>query len=111
MPASTTWRRHGKLLVPVASRLSVSTVEAVLRAALRHVGIARLLHYQVADAVKAGKLQIILEPFEPMPAPVSLIHAARGQMPLKMRRFLDFSLPRLRGVFATLEKKGTTRRR
>lgn len=99
------------LVVPIASRLSVSTVEAAVRAALRHVGIARLLHYQVADAVKAGKLQIVLELFEPAPAPVSLIHAARGQMPLKMRRFMDFALPRLRSVVSPTQKLGTTKRR
>ncbi len=99
------------LVVPIASRLSVSTVEAAVRAVLRHVGVARLLHYQVADAVKAGKLQIVLEPFEPAPAPVSLIHAARGQMPLKMRRFLDFALPRFRSVVSPTRKQGTTKRR
>ena len=63
------------------------TVEGAVRAAIRNVGVTRLLYYQVADAIKAGKLQVILEQFEPDPAPVSLVHAARGQMPLKMRRF------------------------
>jgi DNA-binding transcriptional LysR family regulator len=84
------------LMVPVVSRLIVTTVEAAVRAALFHVGVTRLLHYQVADAIMAGGLKIILEPFEPAPAPVSLVHAARGQMPLKMRRFIDFAVPRLR---------------
>jgi DNA-binding transcriptional LysR family regulator len=84
------------LMVPVASRLLVTTVEAAVRAALLHVGATRLLHYQVADAVRAGGLKIILESFEPVPVPVSLVHAGRGQMPLKMRRFMDFALPRLR---------------
>jgi len=27
---------------------------------------------------------------------VHLMHVSRGQMPLKMRRFLDFAAPRLR---------------
>ncbi|TDK37330.1 LysR family transcriptional regulator [Rhizobium deserti] len=79
-------------------RLSVTTAEAAVRAALRHVGATRLLFYQAADAVAAGELQIILEDFEPEPVPVSLVHVARGQMPLKMRRFLDFAAPRLRNV-------------
>ncbi|RWX76098.1 LysR family transcriptional regulator [Neorhizobium lilium] len=79
-------------------RLSVTTAEAVVRAALRHVGVARLLHYQAADAIKSGALEIMLEAFEPKPAPVSLVHVARGQMPLKMRRFLDFAAPRLRDL-------------
>jgi len=33
----------------------------------------------------------VLPPFEPEPVPVNLVHGASGQMPLKMRRFLDFA--------------------
>ena len=55
-----------------------------------------MLHYQAADAVAQVKLQLILEPYEPEAAPVNLLHVSRGQMPLKMRRFLDFAAPRLR---------------
>lgn len=82
--------------VPVAPRLSVTTAEAAAQAAIRSVGIARLLHYQVADAIHSGALRIVLEAYEPEPAPIHLLHAQRGQMPLKMRRFLDFAAPRLR---------------
>ncbi|MES2058465.1 MAG: LysR family transcriptional regulator [Pseudomonadota bacterium] len=85
--------------IPIVPRLSVSTAEAAADAAIRHVGVARLLHYQVADSIAAGALQIILEAFEPEPAPINLVHTARGQMPLKMRRFLDFAAPRLRQAF------------
>lgn len=79
-----------------AARLSVSTADAAAEAAIRGAGVARLLHYQVAEAVAAGRLAIILASFEPEPAPIHLLHAARVQMPLKMRRFLDFAAPRLR---------------
>jgi len=88
-----------QLLISPSPRLSVTTVEAALRAAIRDAGVIRLFHYQVADAVKAGDLTIILEEHEQEPFPVSLLHASRGQMPLKMRSFLDFALPRLRSVF------------
>lgn len=82
--------------VSVVPRLSVTTTEAAVQAAIRGVGLAQLLHYQVAEAVEAGKLQIVLEKFEPEPAPIHLVHAVRGQLPLKMRRFLDLAAPRLR---------------
>ncbi|SFB58168.1 DNA-binding transcriptional regulator, LysR family [Rhizobium sp. NFR07] len=100
-------RRRAKLAVPVTPRLTVTTVEAAIRAAIRGAGVIRLFHYQVAQAVKAGELKIILEPYEQEPVPVSLLHASRGQMPLKMRSFLDFAVPRLRAVAAELrtEKK------
>jgi DNA-binding transcriptional LysR family regulator len=84
-------------------RLSVTTAEAAVRAALRHVGVTRLLHYQAADAIRAGTLRILLEPFEPKPLPVSLVHVARGQMPLKMRRFMDFCAARLKQVLRRLD--------
>ncbi|NHT77753.1 LysR family transcriptional regulator [Rhizobiaceae bacterium CRRU44] len=99
-------RTKTPVIVPVTTRLSVTTVEAAVRGALLHVGITRLLHYQVAGAVKAGALKIVLEPFEPVPAPVSVVHAAQGQMPLKMRRFMDFSIPKLRqGLLEFLDAK------
>ena len=79
-------------------RLAVTHPEAAAEAALQAVGVARVLHYQAAQAVRLGQLAIILEPYEPLPAPVHLVHASRGQMPLKMRRFLDFAAPRLRQV-------------
>lgn len=86
----------GPVEVPVTPRLCVTTTEAAVQAAILGVGIARLLHYQVAEAVAAGTLRIVLEQFEPEPVPVHLVHAVRGQLPLKMRRYLDFAAPRLR---------------
>ena len=100
---SPSWRfrnpRSGAALdVAVLPRLTVTTPEAAAQAAIRNVGIARLLHYQVTEAVERGGLKIFLETYEPEPAPVHIIHASRGQMPLKMRRFLDFAAPRLKQV-------------
>lgn len=107
---SPSWRyRHpgagGVLDVALLPRLTVTTAEAAAEAALLGVGVIRLLHYQVADALQQGALQLLLEAYEPAPAPVHLVHAARGQMPLKMRRFLDFAAPRLRDALATLQSR------
>lgn len=84
--------------VPVHSRLSVNAPEAAAQAAIRGVGIARLLHYQAADAIRRKELKIILAAHEPEAVPVNLMHASRGHMPLKLRRFLDFAAPRLRSA-------------
>ena len=107
MPA---WRyRHpdsGAMLdIPIAARLTVTTASAAADAALRGVGVVRLLNYQVAAAVQRGDLQIVLAANEPKVAPVHLVHAARGQMPLKMRRFLDFAAPLLREALAEITAK------
>jgi len=91
-------RSDTALEIPISPRLAVTTAEAAAQAAIRGVGVTRLLHYQVADPQGRGELQIILERYEPAPAPVHLVHASRKQMPLKMRRFLDFAAPRLRQV-------------
>jgi DNA-binding transcriptional LysR family regulator len=87
--------------VPIFPRLA-TTAEAAADAAVRGVGLVCLRHYQVVDAVKAGKLRIVLKKYEPEPAPVHLVHATRGQMPLKMRSFLDFAAPRLRKALAMI---------
>jgi DNA-binding transcriptional LysR family regulator len=84
------------LELPIRPRLLVSTAEAAAQAAVMGVGLTRLFHYQVADALAAGDLRILLADYEIDPAPINLIHASRGQLPLKMRRFLDFAAPRLR---------------
>lgn len=88
--------------VPVIPRLAVTTTEAAAQGAIHSVGITRLLHYQVADDVDRGSLQLVLEDYEPEPSPVNLVHASRGQMPLKLRRFLDFAAPRLREVLSRI---------
>ena len=92
------------LEISVKPRLSTTTAEAAVDAAIRGVGIVRLLHYQVADAVERGTLAIVLEKFEQEPSPVHLVHVAHGQMPLKMRHFLDFAAPRLRQALSPLGK-------
>lgn len=89
--------------VAITPRLSVTTTEAAAEAAIRGAGVTRLLHYQVAAAVAAGTLRLVLEDFEPEPAPIHLVHLSRGQMPLKMRHFLDFAAPRLRASVAALQ--------
>jgi len=89
-------RSTAGLDVTVVPRLTVTNPEAAAQAAIRGVGVARLLHYQVVDAVRRGDLEIVLDKYELEPSPVHLVHASRGQMPLKMRRFLDYAAPRLR---------------
>ena len=86
--------------VPILPRLVVTTTEAAAQAAVCGVGFVQLLFYQVAETVAAGKLRVVLDRFEPAPAPIHLVHAVRGQLPLKMRSFLDFATSRLRDQLA-----------
>jgi DNA-binding transcriptional LysR family regulator len=98
-----TWtfiKGRSEISIPIRSRLIVNTAEAAVDAAVAGVGLARLLSYQIADAVTGGKLAVALEAFEPPPWPVSLVHHGQRLLPLKLRTFLDFAIPRLRARIA-----------
>jgi DNA-binding transcriptional LysR family regulator len=92
--------RRGTQAVPIHSRLVVNTAEAAVDAAVAGVGLTRVFSYQVAAALAAGKIELVLEAFEPSPSPVHLVHAGAGLLPLKLRAFLDFAVPRLRAVLS-----------
>jgi DNA-binding transcriptional LysR family regulator len=82
--------------VPIRSRLQVDAAEAVVEAALAGAGIARLFSFHVAQAVRDGRLSLLLEEFEPPQLPVNLVYLGGGLLPLKVRAFLDFAAPRLK---------------
>ncbi|MBS0364822.1 MAG: LysR family transcriptional regulator [Proteobacteria bacterium] len=82
--------------VPVRSRLVVTGAEAAVDAAICGLGLACVLSYQAQAAIDGGKLTPVLQPFEPAPLPVSLLHSGRARLPLKLRALLDFAAPRLR---------------
>jgi DNA-binding transcriptional LysR family regulator len=107
LSAASVWlfRRNGMtggIDLLIRPRLSVSTAEAAVSAAIDGVGVTRVLHYQCADAVRDGSLRIILEHYEVEPLPVHLMHAGRGALPSKMRVFLDFATGRLRERLTSL---------
>ena len=90
-----------KTTVAVRSRLAVNGAEAAVDAAIAGTGITCVFSYHVAEAVQQGRLALLLQDFEPPPLPVSLVYAAGGLVPLKLRAFLDFAAPRLRARLAT----------
>lgn len=103
-PAGTNWRfRQGvtSTVIPVRPRLAVNAAEAAVDAARSGVGITRVLSYQAADEIEAGTLRVLLEAYEPEPLPVSLIHPERALLPLKVRAFLDWTVPRIRARLAS----------
>lgn len=83
-------------IVPIPYRLLVNSVEAAASAAVAGVGICRVPWYLGDEPVKAGLLLTLLEAYEPPLLPISLIYPSQRQVPLKLRAFLDFAVPRLR---------------
>lgn len=83
-----------------APRLLVSSPDAAADAAIDGVGATMLLEHDVAEAVRARKLRFILQEFEVDPIPVHLVYLSRNMMPVKLRRFIDFAVPKLREALA-----------
>ncbi|MBS0249083.1 MAG: LysR family transcriptional regulator [Proteobacteria bacterium] len=78
------------------SRLGVNTVDAAIDAGLQGAGLVRAVSYQIVEHVRAGRLQVVLQSFEQAPRPVHLVYDSRNRLPLKLRAFIDFVIPRLR---------------
>lgn len=93
------WRYRGDsaaFAVEPRPKLAVNTTEAAIQAALMGFGILRVLSYQVSDQLRSGQLQELLTEFAPETLPVNLIYARADPLPLKVRSFLDWTVPRLR---------------
>lgn len=82
--------------------LTVNGVDVALLAARQGQGLARALSYQVADDVAAGRLQTVLQAYEPPPIPIHIVHAEGRRTTAKVRAFVDFAVARLRAEPALL---------
>lgn len=77
--------RGREIAVPVRGAFSCTDAMAVARACAEGLGFALLLHYQVASLVAEGRLAIVLEEFEPEPAPVSLVYPESRLVSVRLR--------------------------
>jgi DNA-binding transcriptional LysR family regulator len=89
--------------VPVHVRLSTSTPESALQAAIDGLGLVQATSYQVAPHVAAGRLVPVLMAYDSEPMPVSLVYPSKRLIPLKLRALLDFAAPRLEHCLAEVE--------
>lgn len=112
LEATTAWTFTGAdgrtQRVRVRSRMAVSTADAAIEAALQGLGLTRVLSYQVADAVRDGRLVRVLTREEPPAVPASLIHPGQGRLPMKTRAFIDFAVDRLRERLSGLDDGGAS---
>ena len=87
----------------VRSRMTVSTADAAIEAAVLGLGLTRVLSYQVADALQEGRLVRVLIDEESPAVPASLIYPSQGRLPMKTRGFIDFAVGRLRARLSALD--------
>ncbi len=93
------WRlvRDGVAIpVRVHPRLTTTSNDSALAAAVGGFGLTRLLSYQVASPVRDGQLVIVLQENEPEPVPVHVVHREGRNASRKVRAFLDLAIDRLR---------------
>jgi len=88
------------LSISVRARLRVNSAEAAVDSAVAGHGIARVMSYQAAAAISAGKLVILLPRHEPPAIPVSLVMPSARSKTLKQRAFFEFAVPKLRARLA-----------
>lgn len=82
--------------VKLAPRLTCSTPQAAIRAALAGFGLTRCLSYEAYQELQSGQLQAVLESFAAAPLPVQLYYREGRRAAGRVRSFLDFAVPRLR---------------
>jgi len=85
-----------RLTVHPEGRFACNTVAGTHEACVAGAGIGRFLSYQVRDAVRAGRLEVLLPAFEPPPIPVSLVHAHARLVPVRVRALVDWLADDLR---------------
>lgn len=83
--------------VKIHPRLSSTSNDAALRAALDGFGITRVLSYMAAPYLADGRLSAILSPYETPAVPVSVVHHEGRHSSRKLRAFLDLAISTLRG--------------
>ena len=86
--------------VPLRPRFEVNAASAALVGAIAGRGITQVLSYMVAEELRAGALELVLEPFLPSPVPVHIVTPDTRLLAALARGFLDFAAPRLASQLA-----------
>ena len=84
------FQRHGReVRVAVQPRLVTNSGDAALDLARRGGGLTLALAYQVAEAVRADALRVVLPAWEPPAAPIHLVHPTSRLLSPRVRLFID----------------------
>ena len=92
------WRfgEASDIVVRIEPALSCNTNDAAIAAAIAGFGLVRVPAYQVAEELRTGALEPVLEAFEEPPLPIHIVYAERQHAPAKNRLFIDLAIERLR---------------
>jgi DNA-binding transcriptional LysR family regulator len=90
--ASTDWRfvEDGhEIRVACTPRFTTNSADAAIQHADQGGGLTRVLAYQAAEAIKAGRLKIVLAKFEQPPLPIHIVYPTSRLLSAKVRTFID----------------------
>jgi DNA-binding transcriptional LysR family regulator len=99
---SVAWRfliNGAEQRVTVASRYTTNSADSAVWYAAEGGGLAMVLAYQAADALKENPLQIVLEEFERAALPIQFVYPASRLLSAKVRTFVDLALATCRWEF------------
>jgi DNA-binding transcriptional LysR family regulator len=100
-PGQWLFQKDGQTVaVPIASRATFDTIDAVVEAGLAGLGLIRVFCYHLMPALKAGLMREVLPDVVPPGIPVHIVHGGDQLVPLKVRAFIDFAAPRLQARLA-----------
>ena len=75
--------------VPCAPRFITNSADTAIWHAEQGGGLTRVLAYQAADAIKAGRLKVVLAKFEQAPLPIHIVYPTSRLLSAKVRTFVD----------------------
>jgi DNA-binding transcriptional LysR family regulator len=90
--ASPDWRfveGSREIRVVCTPRLVTNSAAAAIQYAEQGGGLTRVMAYQAAEAIKAGRLQIVLAKFEPPAVPIHIVYPTSRLLSAKVRTFID----------------------
>ncbi|MGP9810185.1 LysR family transcriptional regulator [Rhodopseudomonas sp. NSM] len=92
--SAVTWRFvvDGRdVRVSCTPRLATNSADAAILHAERGGGLTRVLAYQAADAIRGGRLQIVLADYEEPPLPIAIVYPTSRLLSAKVRAFVDLA--------------------
>jgi DNA-binding transcriptional LysR family regulator len=78
-----------EIAVAFAPRLVTNSADAAIQYAEQGGGLTRVLAYQAAEAIKAGRLRMVLQKFERPPVPIHIVYPTSRLLSAKVRAFID----------------------
>jgi DNA-binding transcriptional LysR family regulator len=75
--------------VPCTPRFITNSADAAILHAEQGGGLTRVMAYQAAGAIAAGRLRIVLAKFEQAPLPIHIVYPTSRLLSAKVRTFVD----------------------